>query len=328
MAYGNTESGSGGTSAIKTVLTILIFGLGAVALFLVMTGKLPSPEELGLRPSPASESTEDAGEQEPPAEGLEALSWEDLSRISAEISEAPSREEALKVAANYGICTEDGQLVDDSKTVVLADGNHFTVSVAGILRDEREGGTCGLTFISNDSVALHLMNSNADIHGGWKDSDMRSWLNGDFLKQLPEDLQAALVPVRKLTNNVGPTSSAADVSETVDALWLPSIVEVVGESHWYAEDLGSQYGYWDDVPNAEGRQYAIFSQKGVNPNSQNDVLIHAYRGKNVAWFCRSPYNNAYDFVEGKYFYGVMDSGFPHGFFAPNEELGVVVGFCV
>ena len=41
---------------------------------------------------------------------------------------------------------------------------------------------------------------------------MRTYLNGTWRAQLPEDLDAVIVPVDKLTNNEGETKSAASVT--------------------------------------------------------------------------------------------------------------------
>ena len=57
------------------------------------------------------------------------------------------------------------------------------------------------------------------------DRQMRAYLNGDWRAQLPEDLDAAIVPVDKLTNNVGETQDVSAVTATSDSLWLFSVAE-------------------------------------------------------------------------------------------------------
>lgn len=72
------------------------------------------------------------------------------------------------------------------------------------------------------------MNSTDTNAGGWEASQMRAYLNGDWRTQLPQDLDAVIVPVDKLSNNVGETDAVSAVTTTSDALWLFSLSELAG----------------------------------------------------------------------------------------------------
>ena len=73
---------------------------------------------------------------------------------------------------------------------------------------------------------MNEMDTNA---GGWEACGMRLWMSSDLLGELPDDLRAAIVPVSKLTNNVGETEDPSSVTATEDTLWLLSTVELAGE---------------------------------------------------------------------------------------------------
>ena len=101
------------------------------------------------------------------------------------------------------------------------------------------------------------MNSTDTNAGGWEASQMRAYLNGDWRTQLPQDLDAVIVPVDKLSNNVGETDAVSAVTTTSDALWLFSLSELAGAVP--AGRTGEGYGLFEegyvDVLDAAGDVY-------------------------------------------------------------------------
>ena len=161
---------------------------------------------------------------------VEAYTWDELSRISAEIGAAGDEAAAIEVAKKYNLCTPEGKLDGTQvKSVALADGTQTTVQIVGFAHDDKTaGGKAGITFIFGDCVGEAPMNGESTNAGGWEASQMRAYLNGDWRVQLPEDLNAVIVPVDKLTNNVGETQEASSVTTTSDSLWLLSFAELAG----------------------------------------------------------------------------------------------------
>ncbi len=101
---------------------------------------------------------------------------------------------------------------------------------------------------------------------------MRAYLNGDWRVQLPEDLNAVIVPVDKLTNNVGETQEASSVTTTSDSLWLLSFAELAGPIP-AAELGGGGYEWAADIFNAEGTRYKLFNDTDVIWDDANSVLV-------------------------------------------------------
>lgn len=161
---------------------------------------------------------------------VEAYTWDELSRISAEIGAAGDEAAAIEVAKKYNLCTPEGKLDGTQvKSVALADGTQTTVQIVGFAHDDKTaGGKAGITFIFGDCVGEAPMNSTDTNAGGWEASQMRAYLNGDWRTQLPQDLDAVIVPVDKLSNNVGETDAVSAVTTTSDALWLFSLSELAG----------------------------------------------------------------------------------------------------
>ena len=232
---------------------------------------------------------------------VEAYTWDELSQISAEIGGAGDEAAAIEVAKRYNLCTPEGKLDGTQvKAVALADGTQTTGQILGCAHDDKtSGGKAGITFIFGDCVGQEPMNEEGTNEGGWEASPMRTYLNGTWRAQLPEDLDAVIVPVDKLTNNEGETKSAASVTSTSDSLWLPSVVELVGpigDVYFGEEDRYRPVG---DILNAEGSVYKLYRDAGVDTSGDNAILVKSgegvssYDGPSAPWWERSAYSPFY-----------------------------------
>ena len=200
----------------------------------------------------------------PVRETLEEYSWSELSAISQEIAAADDLDAAIEIAASYNLCDEDGELdLENTKDVELSDGTVAPVAIVGIYQDEAaDGGQAGLTFMFMGCVSAQPFNSDGKTDGGWEDSDLRDWLNDDFIDMLPSDLSGALVECVKLTNNTGKTEDEGEVTETEDLVWAPSLIELGGPTPDWA---------YTNVYDEEGEWYQAFEQVGVQYNSSSNV---------------------------------------------------------
>lgn len=254
---------------------------------------------------------------------VEAYTWDELSQISAEIGAAGDEAAAVEVAKRYNLCTPEGKLDGTQvKSVTLADGTQTTVQIVGFAHDDKTaGGKAGITFIFGDCVGGAPMNGESTNAGGWEASQMRAYLNGDWRVQLPEDLNAVIVPVDKLTNNVGETQEASSVTTTSDSLWLLSFAELAGPIP-AAELWGGGYEWAADIFNAEGTRYKLFNDTDVIWNDANSVLVKNFQGSPCGWWERSPYPN---YSVG--FQDVNSDGNPHYGDGAGYSYGVVPGFC-
>ena len=254
---------------------------------------------------------------------VEAYTWDELSQISAEIGAAGDEAVAIEVAKKYNLCTPEGKLDGTQvKSVALADGTQTTVQIVGFAHDNKTaGGKAGITFIFGDCVGGAPMNGESTNAGGWEASQMRAYLNGDWRVQLPEDLNAVIVPVDKLTNNVGETQEASSVTTTSDSLWLLSFAELAGPIP-AAELGGGGYERAADIFNAEGTRYKLFNDTDVIWNDANSVLVKNFQGSPYNWWERSPSPD-----DSGYFWYV-GSGGPYNGGGAGYSYGVVPGFCI
>lgn len=268
---------------------------------------------------------------------LNDYTWSELSQISKLISSAPDLEAQRKVAQVYGIVEEDGTLTKQTKQIVLDDSRALDVRVAGIAHDDKSDGSgkAGITFMTVGAIDILPMNDEATVEGGWESSSLRLKLANEQKGRLDKELSDVLVPVDKLTNNVGLTDSTESITPTSDELWVFSTHEVCGDVSWDSDEYQGKRGYedLDGMLNAEGEQYEFFVQSGVTGESDpNHVLTLAESTGASPWWYRTPH--AFEFQgygdtgSTGYFYRVADSGFPKSEGSPEEPASVVVGFCV
>lgn len=305
--------------------------LCAVCLVLVgCSGGTGTPEQ--QEPAPDAVPAETAITRK----ALDAYTWDELSRISAQIAAADD-ETARAIATNYGLVEEDGTLTAQTKQIVLNGSRAFDVRLAGFRHDDKADGSgrAGLVFMTVGALDIRPMNDSPNIDGGWEGSSLRAWLATEGKAMLPSDLAAVIVPVNKVTNNVGITENPEDVTVTADELWPFSVREVCGDVHWDEDEyLGKRGdGSMDAMLNAEGNQYEVFSLAGVtDASAPNGALSLESSTGASAWWYRTPY--PFDWVgygptgASGYFYQVTPSGYPESLGSPEVPAAVVVGFCV
>lgn len=326
------RDGGGCLVAVAVVLGVALVCLGAVLLWLVGT----RGEGLG---ESEGEATETAAEGAPEtARAFADYSWSELSGISAEISAAGSAEAAAEVAASYGI------LVGDTRTIELDDGSEVVVRVVGLCQDERAdgAGAAGITLMTSP-IATAEMSADPANEDGWEGSDLRAWLASEGLGLLPDDLAAVVLPVLKDTSSRAVTYGATDVSgavtQTADALWVPSMSEVCGVVTLMTDEYGTapsanteyvDFAPYDELLSSEGEQYEFFSSMGVSGASAASpaLVMSLPSGETCAWWLRTSYPFTYTASTERLCYQVMASGLPSGLVSAASEAGVAVGFCV
>ena len=246
---------------------------------------------------------------------IKDYSWAKLKFISKKIAAAKSDKAGIAIAKKYGLVDADGKLTGAKKsfkmTVIDEYGEKSTVNasvrIVGFRQDKlASGGLAGISFEFANVPTEHEMNSERTNEGGWALSDMRSWLNSDFYKQLPSDLRSCIAAAKKRTNNVGQADSddKSVVSTTKDKLWLLSSSEVYGNG-------SGAY--------AEGAQYKLYSDKKVTTSRYS---FCKKLGADSWWWLRSPSPGYSD-----YFYFVYSNRGWLSHSGAGDALGVSPGFC-
>ena len=253
-------------------------------------------------------------------DSVDNYSWSDLKVIADEIADAANNGgDPYAVAAKYHLGDEDGAPTASSyKTVELKNGVTAKAYIVDYGCDDRADGKgkAGITFLFDDVAPFEAsMNKDGANSGGWKDSDLRKTLNKQFIKKLPKDLKNSIVKVKKLTNNSGVTTDVSSVTETEDALWLPSAMEILGTTEIEDETNGLIRWQPDQVPvyEAEGKSYTLYKLAKLLYRYDNDYP--------AAWTrsCDASQSGAFVVYNGFHLYSGVDA---------DEAHAVFPGFCL
>lgn len=192
----------------------------------------------------------------------------------------------------------DGKLqellqVGDELDITLKTGEELTVQAVGTT--ER-----GLIFLQKDCMKdEHGMNKRMTNKGGWRDSEMRLWLNGTIIHMLPDELREMIVP-RCIVQTMD-----GERLESEDKLWLPSFTELFGKEG--AED-------WAPADTDE-TQLELFSTERSR--------VKERPGNGTWWYwLRSPYGS------NSAFFCLVNSSGGAGYINASIANGVAFGFCL
>ena len=152
---------------------------------------------------------------------------------------------------------------------------------------------CGLVLECSNVIATHVMNSPASNVGGWRDSQMRTYLNSStngnasIYNALPSDLKSYIMPTL-VVSGVGCSGdydwstyicTTGETSVTsYDKIYLLSSMEVFGNN--------SESIY--DTARFNSRQLDYYSLKGTN-NTNYAPALKQYNNSASTWFFRNAY---------------------------------------
>ena len=275
-------------------------------------------------PEPAQQASEPQATSEPDAEpkeaevavraSVEGYSWDELSQLADMIAGAKDQSSALEIEKKYNLVSAAGTLDGtQAKTLQLSDGTSVKMRIAGFRHDQRSDGSgvAGITFVSDSTVAARPINETT--LADWGQSSLRSWLNGEFVSELPDDLTSKLVEVNKSTTRA---TELASQETTADKVWMFSYSELVGP----LGDGSMRYGSYT----SEGEQYQLFSDLGCVWGQNSD---HYKMGGGLGrWWLRSP-----DPINANcYIAPNSEDGAPGyaRYFGLNGEVGVAPAFCL
>ena len=198
---------------------------------------------------------------------------------------------------------KNGQLdaypVGSEKEVEIS-GTSYTVRVANNTtptecnQEDFSQTACGFVVEFVDIVESRQMNSTDTNVGGWKDSAMRTYANGEFFDKLPSDLQGVISDTKVIS---GHGSDDIDNFTTTDKIYLLSYKEVFDRTS----------------VTAKSRQLDYYNDKGTTESNYLGV-IKSHNGSNGSWWLRTPTSGA-----NKYFcmvfmvnYAAGNASYPMG----------------
>ena len=242
--------------------------------------------------------------------------------ITVEQEEAPQPTSAFTTDswATIAAASADGTAstkykVGDEKTITLTTGEEVTVQIWGFGHDDLADGSgkAGITLgMKNLLATTYAMNSSNTNSGGWEASKMRKTTMPAILATLPEDLQAVIKEVNKLSSEGGSSADALDT--TADKLFLFSVKEVTGANTYSLDGEGTQYDLWKTL-----LYNGAFPQRRIKRLSNGD-------GNASFWWTRSArtdYSSSFC-----YFDSLGSVGSYNDYGTASNSRGVCLGFCV
>lgn len=202
--------------------------------------------------------------------------------------------------------------IGDEKTITLTTGEAVTVQIWGFNHDDLADGSgkAGITLgMKNLLAATYKMSSSDTNIGGWQASSMRTTTMPAILATLPEDLQAVIKEVSKLSSEGGSNADALDT--TTDKLFLFSVKEITGANTYSLDGEGTQYAWWNTLLNN-----SVFPRNRIKYMSNGG-------GNAYYWWTRSAASD-----RSNVFCCFDTSGNVIGNHTAGWSYGVCLGFCV
>ena len=215
------------------------------------------------------------------------------------------------IAANVREGNTSKYNVGDTKTVDLGTFGTHTVRIANkseCTNGETSETACGFVVEFADIITKHRFNSTATNVGGWRDSEIRTYINETIYNALPSELQNVITTTRVIS---GHGSTAGETNfETQDKLYLLSGREAYGED---TDGTINKYS----TSYSTTKQLDYYKHQGFT--SDSDDLVKQFQARNYPWWFRLAVSS--DTTE----FWVCDGGWTM-FDANDDEGGISPAF--
>ena len=206
------------------------------------------------------------------------------SQISTPASVSFESDSWSTIAANVRSGNTNKYNVGDTKEVNLGDLGTHTVRISNMSEStngETSETACGFVVEFADIITTHQFNSTATNVGGWRDSELRTYINETIYNALPSELQNVITTTKVISGH-GSTSGETNF-ETLDKLYLLSAHEV-----WEKGKNESIAIVLYDASYSTTKQLDYYKNEKLTTDLyDNDVAIKQYNGSNSHWWLRS-----------------------------------------
>ena len=169
--------------------------------------------------------------------------------------------------------------IGDTKEVDLGSLGTHTVRISNMsaCTTETSETACGFVVEFEDIITNQKFNSTNTNVEGWKNSELRTYINGTIYNALPSDLQNVITTTKVISGH-GNRSGETNF-ETQDKLYLLS-------GHEVYEDGASNKISTSDTSYNNTKQLDYYKKQGVTTNNYAGA-IKQYNGSNSIWWLRS-----------------------------------------
>ena len=201
-----------------------------------------------------------------------------------------------------------GYHVGDEKEIELAGFGKHNVRISNMSKctnGETSETACGFVVEFADIITTHEFKCGRNV-GGWKDSKLRTYVNGTIYNALPNDLQNVITTTKVISGH-GSTSGETNF-ETQDKLYLLNAQEV-----WNGNDYDTSAG--------ASKQLDYYKNQGVTTSSYTGA-IKQLNGTDSYWWLRSASSfDARSFPDVRSYGGLgSDDAFGYGGVSPAFRI--------
>ena len=133
--------------------------------------------------------------------------------------------------------------IGDYHKITLTTGEEIEVAIADFDHDiKTDGSKAPISLIMRNCFATKRSQASA-YSTGWVDSEFRTSTLPSIISSFPSEWQTLMAPVQKKTANV---QNSATITETTDTAWIPSYIEIFGDSQHSRAGEGSGYPIFTD----------------------------------------------------------------------------------
>ena len=186
--------------------------------------------------------------------------------------------------------------VGDTKEINLTNFGTHTVRISNMsacTNGETSETACGFVVEFADIITKHTFNNTSTNVGGWKNSEIRTYVNGTIYNSLPSELQNAITSTKVISGH-GSTSGETNF-ETQDKVYLISSKELYGTATV------------KDTLSTETKQLDYYKNKGVTLLKYTEA-VKKYNLQDVNWWLRSATSDTTDFFLDVATKGVWTNG--------------------
>ena len=169
--------------------------------------------------------------------------------------------------------------IGDTREVDLGSFGKHTLRIANLnecVNGETSETACGFVVEFADIITEHSFDSTY-TKGGWRNSEIREYLNGTIFESLPEDLQNVITTTKVISDYNG-----TKTDETQDRLYLLTMSEI-----YVTEGLDYLFG--------STRQLDYYKTIGVDYSTNSSGAIKQYNGSDYKWMLRYSGDGKYNF---------------------------------
>ena len=193
-----------------------------------------------------------------------------------------------------------GAAVLYDETIHLLGGSGNTTSHIKLNTDHPKAT---LTFVAQNLLKDNRkFNENSLNTGGWPKSNIREYLNGEFIDSLPSDLQNAISEVNKISDS---GSSSWSLKTSADKVWMLSANElgISGDPH---------------IVDGQGNPYSVFTDQASRGRRRVDGSAGRYLARSTSKFGSTDSYLVSIYASGEY---TVDS-------PGYNTYAVLIGFCI